>query len=258
MGHREFFSRWPNPYTQLLIIDQPSSQETLRMLRVGSVLLLTALLASPAAAQGDALLELYGEGVHRYFAGDLSGADQLLSRVVDSGSLDPRAHYYRGLVRECQYAGGGQMDFDNGARLEAEGKNSTQVGLALTRVQGSVRGKIEKARRNARALFLQQRLLMQQSQPAMPTQPPAPTETVPATPADDDLFNMRSDDTSVDSAQPTTPEVDDSSSPFGDDPIGDTPDPAAEPAGDSPFGDDPGMDAPAGDDNPFGDNPFGS
>lgn len=222
--------------------------------------LLLMWTAVPAFAQGDAMLELYGEGVHRYFAGDLTGADQLLSRVVDSGSQDPRAYYFRGIVREGQY-GSGQYDFENGARLEAEGKSAAQVGLALIRVQGSVRHKIEKARRDARAAFLQQRLLMQEAArntplPGRSTTPMQPSETSgdPAA-GGDSLFEMRSDATTVDPDQPTEPEVD-ATSPFGDDPVMESPldsDPA--PAADSPFGADPAMDAPA--DNPFStDNPF--
>ena len=66
------------------------------MPRIFCFALCLGLLQSPSFAQFGALDELYGEGVHRYFSADLNGADQILTQVVDSGSQDPRAYYFRG------------------------------------------------------------------------------------------------------------------------------------------------------------------
>lgn len=238
-----------------------------------SVCLLSVFSAGHAVAQGDAMLELYGAGVHKYFAGDYAAADQLLSQVVDSGSNDPRAHYFRGLVREMQ-GGGGQFDFENGARLEAEGKRVVSVGAALTRIQGAVRTQIEKARRDARVQMRQQQLMMEEARrnaassgmaPMNSDPMPAPSgETIPPAPSEtNDPFageGLRSSDTTIDPAQPTEPEVDAGTDPFANDaPAMDAPaatEPA--PAGDDPFGTSPST--PAGDDpfgTPAGDDPFG-
>lgn len=78
----------------------------------------------------------------------------------------PCAHYFRGLARES--AGfGGEMDFENGARLEAEGKRVVDVGSALARIQGSLRTKIENARRDARIQVKQQQLMIEQTRQLM-------------------------------------------------------------------------------------------
>ena len=238
-----------------------------------SVCLLSVTSAGTAIAQGDAMLELYGAGVHKYFAGDYAAADQLLSQVVDSGSLDPRAHYFRGLVREMQ-GGGGQFDFENGARLEAEGKRAVGVGVALTRVQGAVRSQIEKARRDARVQLRQQQLMMEEARRnaassgegtmGSATMPTPSGETVPPVPSEtNDPFageGLRSSETTVDPAQPSEPEVDAVTDPFGNDAPAMEPPAAAEPApaGGDPFGTEPAT--PAGDDpfgSPAGDDPFG-
>jgi hypothetical protein len=202
-----------------------------------------------------AFTEVYGEGVHRFFAGDLVGAERMFSEVINSGSEDPRAYYFRGLVRSRQ-GGGGEMDFETGARMEAEGKQAVQVGFALSRIQGSVRAKIEKARRDARVMASQQALLMQRARMEMapPSAAVAPETLAPSSgssvPADPFLGDegMRGD-TSVDPVQPTTPEIDSTSNPFGDDPAPavDVPTPDA-PAGDDPFNPTP---APSTDSNPF-------
>lgn len=231
-------------------------------------LTLACILASAsttAVAQGDAMTELYGEGVHRYFAGDYTGADMVLSQVVDAGSLDPRAHYFRGLTREM-LGSGGQPDFDNGARLETQGKRVVNVGQALIRIQGSMRTAIEKARRAARVEAKQLALAKAAVTPAAAleaeTPPPAPADTAGATaPAEvDDPFGegLRSDATTEDAVQPATATASDETvDPFADD-APSTPAPAAtEPAGNDPFG---GGDA--GGNDPFGgtsggDDPFG-
>lgn len=236
---------------------------------------------SVANAQGDGLMEIYGEGVHQYFAGDLMAAEQLFSRVINSGSQDPRAYYFRGLVRERQ-GGGGEFDFEQGARLEAEGRLSVPVGLSLIRVQGATRGKIEKARRDARVLFKQQRALMMEAQQNM-----APATVVPSTPnagpptpsdtgaADPFAEGLRSPETTEDAEQPSTPEVDAATDPFADDgaaAAGDATTTEPETTTEDPFGGDAGTEAdPFGGDaggeaDPFGgdaggdagmDDPFG-
>jgi hypothetical protein len=110
-------------------------------------------LGAPLHAQHDAMSEIYGQGVHRYFAGDYAGAELLLNEVHAAGSEDPRVHYFLGMCKVAQ--GGGVMaglaDFEAGALAEAKSKSSFQVGVALTRIQGAARREIEKARLVARS-----------------------------------------------------------------------------------------------------------
>ncbi len=233
------------------------------MPRIFSLAFLLFVLGSPSFAQSDAMVELYGEGVHRYFCNDFSGADQVLSTVVDSGSQDPRAHYFRGLARE-RAGMGGDMDFETGARLEAEGKRVVDVGGALARIQGNLRSKIEKARRDARIQIQQQQLMMEQARALMQEAsgavvPAAPSNSGSATPFPTEL--VPASDIGMEPAAPT-PEVSDATNPFGNEPA--TPPPPAEPATEAvdPFGTPAPADAPAAD--PFGtpaagagDNPFG-
>ncbi len=200
-----------------------------------------------ASAQS-ASSELYGEGVHRFFAHDYAGADQLLTEAIDGGSQDPRAYYFRGLTKEM-LGGGGEADFEAGARLESTGRSGPMISYSLARVQGAVRAKIEKARRVARIQAAQQRALQQQAVP--------PVELPPAQGAADPFSGdgVRSGDTQ---AAPVKPEKNDANTdPFGDekkaegaDPFGGNAKPApdandpfapatpttpAEPAGDDPF-----------------------
>lgn len=219
------------------------------------------ILSAPTTllAQGDAMTELYGVGVHLYFCGDNEGADLMLSQVVDSGSLDPRAHYFRGLVRERMGSGGGDMDFEQGARLEAEGKRVVAVGHALTRIQGSMRTKIEKARRTARVQHRTQQILAEEARRKLIPQPTVPAEAAPAPPTEaTDPFGadggIKSGEAAVDPVAPEVGNSDANTNPFGDEPA-----PPANPAT-------PETTAPASDlGNPFGDppasdgaNPFGS
>jgi len=215
-------------------------------------------LGAPLHAQQDAMSEIYGQGVHRYFAGDYSGAELLLNQVQAAGSEDPRVHYFLGMCKAAQ--GGGVMaglaDFEAGAQAEARGKNSYQVGLALTRIQGAARREIEKARLAARSQVRQQQLLEQRAR----TEAAASGRTVPGansalppanrTIPDPLTEGMRSEPPTDEPVQPAPP---DTSNPFGDDPV--TPaqpgpantTPAAPVEGTDPFGapaPEPAMDDP--------------
>lgn len=205
---------------------------------------LLVTVSSSAWAQLVASSELYGEGVHKFFARDYQGADQLLTEAIDNGSKDPRAYYFRGLSREM-LGGGGEVDFEEGARLEASGRSGPIVGYSLVRVQGHVRVKLEKARRTARVLAAQQQALNQQAAPPA-TLPPV------ANPGTTDPFKgegVRSGEvqTMPETTTPTAPANDATTNPFGDEPKTDAPKddttdpfgapaaPATEPAGDDPF-----------------------
>lgn len=217
------------------------------------------LVGSQLYAQ-KALTELYGEGVHRYFAGDSFQAEQMLSRVIESGVEDPLLYYFRGLAREYQ-GGDGEFDFEEGARLEAAGKRSlglrNGVGDALTRIQGHTRAKIEKARRDARVAADQQALLMRGAREgagevAPPTVVPERAPVVPPTDPTDPFGGSATADEPAPAIVPdqdVAPEVDAESDPFGDDPATPATDdaPATEQPAD-PFGND---SAPPPADDPF-------
>ena len=218
--------------------------------------------SAPLHAQQDAMSEIYGQAVHRYFAGDYSSAELLLNQIQAAGAEDPRVHYFLGMCKVAH--GGGAMaglaDFEAGARAEATSKNSYQVGLALTRIQGAARREIEKARLAARSEVRQQQLLEQRARAAaIAAGSPVPgtaTGNNALPPANRDVPDplaegVRSGTATVDPVQPTSP---DTSDPFGDEPV--TPaqpgaprtvTPAAPVEGTDPFGapaTEPAMDDP--------------
>jgi len=116
--------------------------------------LMTILACQPAPtkAQDSVLAELYGSGVHHYFAGAHVEAHGCLTTAIEQGTLDPRAYFFRGLANSMlgrPYEA--QADFTKGAQLEVSGADRVYpVGSSLQRVQGAARQMIEKARQQAR------------------------------------------------------------------------------------------------------------
>lgn len=229
--------------------------------------------ASQLSAHDGALTELYGYGVHRYYAGDYAEAQNVLNMVIDAGSEDPRPHYFRGLV---QYQQGMQdaakSDFERAAELEARGKGSSTISQALQRIQGPVRKEIEMARLMARVAVQREEAAKKQyseSQmtpiPTAPSangansnlppglapeaKPAAPGSTTPATP--DKNVDPFKDDQPAAPAAPATPDSTPPASPFGNElpPMPAPTTPPAEPAVD-PFA------TPAPTESPAATDPF--
>lgn len=138
-------------------------------------------LSRPALAQDGAMTELYGYGVHRYYAGDYFEAQRVLNMVIEAGIEDPRPHFFRGLT---QYRLGmidsAQVDFERAADLEARGRRAVNVSFALQRIQGPVRQTIEMARLMARVAVYRE--MMTQPQPSGGV--PRPQLDVPVAPVD--------------------------------------------------------------------------
>ncbi len=216
-------------------------------------------------AQADPLFELYGQGVHAYFKGDLEKANELLSAAIDAGTRDPRVHYFRGLVQTRQSGlGSGLADYENGAQLEygAERGIAVNVPKALERVQGSMRAEIEKVRQNARVAARETNAMLQRARmesirknsgaPAVPSEADGFSDgaLTPGQPKEMPKVEEIPSDATVPAEITTTPDepaADAGADPFG----GDKTD------GGDPFGDDaPAGDAPKGDD--AGDDPFGN
>lgn len=103
------------------------------------------------------LAATYGDGVHAYFAGDYQRSYDDLSQVIEAGSADPRAYYFRGLVAlKLGRLDESEADFAAGAEQEAEGTGSWPVARSLERVQGCDRLKLERHRTRARVALLQE------------------------------------------------------------------------------------------------------
>ncbi|TWU40760.1 hypothetical protein [Novipirellula artificiosorum] len=109
------------------------------------------LAATSTSAQSAVLAEMYGRGVHAYYAGRYQDANEYLSMAINNGSKDPRAYYFRGLVANAE---GRQYEADNdwrqGAQLEVATGTSAEVGRSLARFQGPDRLKLEQFRQKAR------------------------------------------------------------------------------------------------------------
>ncbi|MBI3838597.1 MAG: hypothetical protein HY288_11780 [Planctomycetia bacterium] len=104
-------------------------------------------------AQDAVLNELYGSGVHQYFAGNYAQAASDLTAAIDGGSKDPRAYYFRALADlRLGWQQNAKSDFQTGAALESADINQFYpVAKSLERVQGSARLALERYRAVARA-----------------------------------------------------------------------------------------------------------
>ncbi len=208
-----------------------------------SVVAVGWLTVVPAFSQAQDILEqVYGSGVHAFYSGNTTKAQELLDEVVNAGSQDPRVYYFRGLT-QVQSQGGmveaGLADFEQAAQMEVLGKSNANVNRALARIQGPTRIAIERIRAQARlaartALTEQARAKYGEQGAAANPQvvvPPVAGDTAPATSANDPF----ADGKGMTGGEP-------SPMPAGDAPAADSPFPANEPAmpaaGADPFKDD--------------------
>ena len=119
---------------------------------------LLSICAVTAQAQDAILGQMYGNGVHAYFAGDYLRAYGFLTKAIEAGSRNPRCYYFRGLaylnLGRPQEAEG---DFQQGAKFETADLNKTySVAKSLERVQGPARLDLEQYRAAARMAALEQ------------------------------------------------------------------------------------------------------
>jgi hypothetical protein len=225
-----------------------------------------ASLQSTCTAQ-DVLSELYGRGVHAYFAGDTTTSLEFFNDAETAGSSDPRVYYFRGLVKASMgMTDEASADFDKGAGLEVSSKRAVEVGKALARVQGANRVQIENSRRKARLnaqtakadIAREQYEAVKQGDAEMVRPADATPPVVEAKPeiANNDPFanpeKMQDGTPTTEEGAPEKPAAGgDSSNPFGDD----APAKPATEGSDDPFGGSSDGDAkPAADDDPFGGN----
>lgn len=121
------------------------------LLAAMSVAILSTATITNASAQYAAVAQMYGNGVHAFYAGDHTAAREHFSTAINGGSQDPRVYYFRGIVA---YAQGStyeaESDWQQGARLEAEGRTNPLVGRSLIRFQGTGRLILEGIRQKAR------------------------------------------------------------------------------------------------------------
>lgn len=256
-----------------------------KLVAVMAVAAFSLFSLSSLSAQNAVLAQLYGKGVHAYNSGDYTTARQLLSMAINNGSNDPRAYYFRGMVAHSQgntYEA--ESDWQQGARLEAQGRTNPFVGRSLTRFQGTGRLKLEGIRQEARLQAMSARAARSNQRLGeleasgirstvinpQPTPPPpsvVPDTVAPPAAADPFAGDLAEGEPNVTSDDALEGAMDD---PFADEPAaapdagGDAPADAgdadpfggdAAPADADPFG---GDSAPA-DDDPFGgadDDPF--
>jgi tetratricopeptide (TPR) repeat protein len=142
-----------------------------------------------AAAQEGVLSEIYGSGVHAYFAGRSDQALTLFTEAIDAGSTDPRAFYFRGLTYvQLGYSDAARDDFTRAAALEVKDANEFfDVSRSLERIQGPQRLGIERYRqlarleayKRARKLEYERYERIRRAEPNV-TLPPEPDEPLPA------------------------------------------------------------------------------
>ena len=116
------------------------------------------LAASASAHAEEAILgQMYGNGVHAYFAQDYLKAHQDLTAAIDGHTQDPRCYYFRGLAYlKLGRPQDAELDFQQGAKLETSDLNrSYNVARALERVQGVDRWAVEQHRVEARMAVVQ-------------------------------------------------------------------------------------------------------
>lgn len=131
-----------------------------------AIFLITIMVGKSQALPVDTseMMATYGRGVHAYFSGQQSQAEQLFSQVIGAGSKDPRVYYFRAMVLLQQgRKHEAESDMRIGAAFEAENPgNRMAVSRSLQRVQGYHRKTLENYRRQARLERLQ--MIRMQSQ----------------------------------------------------------------------------------------------
>lgn len=111
---------------------------------------LLLLTAQTSTAQNAVLSEMYGRGVHAYYAGDMDEALENLTMAIDNEIQDPRAYYFRGMVHHVTgRPEQAESDWQAGATMEASGRGAA-IGRSLSRFQGSARVKLESIRQKAK------------------------------------------------------------------------------------------------------------
>src|SRR5260221_6982085 len=89
----------------------------------GAVVALALIAARDLQAQEAVLSDLYGRGVHQYFAGNDAEAADALTSAIDGGTRDPRAYYFRALVGLRSGLSDVDGDLRKGAELESADSN---------------------------------------------------------------------------------------------------------------------------------------
>ena len=114
--------------------------------------------SAPVMAQEAVLDQIYGNGVHAYFAQDYLKAHQFFTSAIDGHSQDPRCFYFRGLtLLKLGRPQDADLDFQHGAKLESsiDPARAYNVARRWSGVQGSDRGTLEQYRLKARMAVLQ-------------------------------------------------------------------------------------------------------
>ncbi|MEZ6103142.1 MAG: hypothetical protein R3E01_29720 [Pirellulaceae bacterium] len=144
-------------------------------------LLFLTLISTNAAAQNVAN-QYYGRGVHAYYSGQTSQAEQYFNNAINMGAADPRYYYFRGLnyLRQGRQFEA-EADFRQAAHFEMQGTTGANIGMALERIQGSQRMQLEAIRRETRAQYAMLRAQSPVTPATYPSTNPtisAPTESV--------------------------------------------------------------------------------
>lgn len=188
------------------------------LLLATAVVLGTVFTTSVSQAQTAILAEMYGRGVHAYYAGNHADAHRFLSLAIDNGLQDPRAYYFRGLVAAASgRPEDAEADWKRGAELEATGRINAPVGTALARFQGPERLKLEGIRQQAKLEALARATERSEARygeieaAGSSTRPPAaPASPRPASPAPQDTATRPV-------APPPAPPAAAEANPFADD-----------------------------------------
>ncbi len=225
-------------------------------------LLLAVLLAtSTCFGQNPYVDDIYGDGVHAYFRGEVFEAQAQFDRAIQYGSRDPRAFYFRALLHlqngDCYQA---EQDIRTAVTYELQGRGTYDVGQSLERIQGPQRLELERMRLLARLEISANRQslpyesgtttprkLRRGGTPMIPESPFSLDNEPPADASDLDLDQPRTH------AEPAAPEAEmpeitespeNKPDPFADDQVqpqgqpADDGQPTAEPPADDPFGSD--------------------
>jgi len=216
-------------------------------------LALSGLVATEAKAQEDLLAELYGRGVHAYFAKDYVEAHEQFTAAIDGGSTDPRCFYFRGLTYvKLGRPEESKEDFARGAALEVTGEQFYPIGRSLERIRGTTRLQLEKIRLQARIEVRQrekeekdaryggagsfeksqERVLRKQPTPDFPEQP----DTTEPDTTEPDVTEPDTTEPPGDEVDPTNPFGEDKTDPFD---TGKIDEPGGEPGGEKPDVDEP-------------------